>query len=653
MKAKVANGFLSGLFIIAVLISSAGAEDGLTIDKTVVTATRTESTIKDVPASVEIVTAEEIKNMEGATVTDVLRYSIGIDFYSSMFRATPSIRGFEGKHTLLLIDGRRISGPMGKYNETDRMTTENIERIEIIRGPMSTLYGSEAMGGVINIITKKPDKISVAAGAKYGGYGSDADTSEAYFDLSLGGDKLGKFGFSLSGQTINSNPLMNDENETLSQDKELSSISSKLTYRFTDELSSEITLGFTDDSVNNRFFSTYLRSSDNEYERVDASIGVDYKASNLQAMVRGYYSDWNKEYETRYAEDYTSRGTLHPAGELKDFDSGERTTTVLEGHISKLLFENHLFTFGGECRREFYRSARNDTGEGNFTETREGVTIEGSEYEPDNYALYLQDEWSVGDKLLIIPGIRYDEPEGFDSEISPKLGITWFIHPNMRMKANYGHSYATPGTGQLFKDWYGMGGRYHILGNKDLKPEVSDSYEIAFEGEKGKLGGRIAYFFNDVTDLIDMVEIGNEGPRTTVYQYANINEAEIQGAEVEMDYRITDSLSFTAGYTHIDAKDKDTDERLEQRPKNKIIAKLFYSNRKHDFDVNIWGEHTADYLQEEENYSYTVCNINFKKRLFEKYELYAGVENFFDEKEEDLHDRVLGAYYYGGVNVKF
>jgi outer membrane receptor for ferrienterochelin and colicins len=653
MNGKVLKGLLLALSATLAWGGLAGAKETVAADKIVVTATKTETSVADVPASVEIVTQEEIRRMEGATVTDVLKYSTGINFSSNMARTTPSIRGMNGRHTLLLIDGKRMAGPLGKFNETDRMTLENVERIEIIRGPMSTLYGSEAMGGVINVITKKPGAISAVAGMKYGAYDRDSDFSEAYFNLSLGGEKMGRFGLNLSGQVMDGNALMNSEEVSLTPDKALQSVNGKLSYQFTDAFSSILTLGYTDDEVKNQLFSTYLRSSDNTYERFDSSLEFQYKTPGLTAIIRGYHSDYDKEYESRYLEDYLSRKILHSAGELKDFDSGERKTTVVEGQISKVLGESHLASMGGEWRREFHHSARMDTGEGNFTLTREGVTVEGSESEPDNYALYLQDEWSIGDKLLIISGLRYDDPEEFDSEISPKLGITWFLRSDMRLKLNYGHSYVAPSAPQLYKDWYGMGGKYHIIGNKDLKPELSDSYEIALEGEKGRFNGRIAYFYNDVTDLIDSVYSHDEGPKTKVSIYQNIGKAEIQGVELEAGFRITDDLTFKAAYSYLDAMDKDTDERLEQRAKNKIIAKLYYTNPRYDFDVNLWGEHTMDYLEDEKNYDFTLLNLNVKKRLSKRIDIYVGVDNLLDEKEEDLHDKLLGTMVYAGVNLSF
>jgi outer membrane receptor for ferrienterochelin and colicins len=653
MNGKVLKGLLLALSATLAWGGLAGAKETVAADKIVVTATKTETSVADVPASVEIVTQEDIRRMEGATVTDVLKYSTGINFSSNMARTTPSIRGMNGRHTLLLIDGKRMAGPLGKFNETDRMTLENVERIEIIRGPMSTLYGSEAMGGVINVITKKPRAISAVAGMKYGAYDRDSDFSEAYFNLSLGGEKMGRFGLNLSGQVMDGNALMNSEEVSLTPDKALRSVNGKLSYQFTDALSSTLTLGYTDDEVKNQLFSTYLRSSDNSCERFDSSLEFQYKTPGLTAILRGYHSDYDKEYESRYLEDYLSRKTLHSAGELKDFDSGERKTTVVEGQVSKVLGESHLVSMGGEWRREFHHSARMDTGEGNFTLTREGVTVKGSESEPDNHALYLQDEWSIGDKLLIISGLRYDDPEEFDSEISPKLGVTWFLRPNMRLKLNYGHSYVAPSAPQLYKDWYGMGGKYHIIGNKDLKPEVSDSYEIALEGEKGRFNGRIAYFYNDVTDLIDSVYSHDEGPKTKAYIYQNIGKAEIQGVELEAGFRITDDLTFKAAYSYLDAMDKDTDERLEQRAKNKIIAKLYYTNSRYDFDVNLWGEHTMDYLEDEKNYDFTLLNLNVKKRLSKRIDIYVGVDNLLDEKEEDLHDKLLGTMVYAGVNLSF
>ncbi|SMC39070.1 outer membrane receptor for ferrienterochelin and colicins [Desulfocicer vacuolatum DSM 3385] len=649
------TGF-SGKTSIANAAGSDSDDEMIIMDNTLITATRTENNVKDVPVSTEIITAKEISNMAGATAQDVLTYAVGVNFYENMLRSAPSIRGFEGKHTLILIDGRRMAGPLGKFNELDRITSDNIQRIEIIRGPMSTLYGSEAMGGVINIITKTPRKPSGSVGFKYSVYNdnSDVDSTEATFNIAGAGENMGRLGFFLSGSVIKNTPLKNDENEYLSSDKELYSINSKLTWKFSDVLSSDITFDFSNDDVENEYFSTYMRSSSNCYDQMGTSVGLAYDTKELQANARAYFSTWEKDYESRYAQDYTGRGKFHPKGELKDFSNDERETTVVEASASKVLMESHRITLGGDWRKELFHSARNSTGDNPFTLTREGITIKGSDYEPSAYSLFLQDEWFIGNKLLIIPGVRYDKPDDFDNELSPKIGITWFVHPQFRVKANYGHSYATPATGQLYKDWYGMGGKYHIIGNPDLEPETSNSYEIALEGEMGRLGGRMAFFHNDVDDLIDTVKIGKEAETgATISNYTNIDEAEIKGSEVEFNVKLHNNLTFEAGYAYLDAIDKKTDERLEQRPKNKVTAKLFYTNEDYNFDVNIWGEYVSDFLQDKKDYNFTICNLNIKKRFLNGVEVYAGVDNIFDEMEKDLHDRVLGAKYYTGINYKF
>jgi outer membrane receptor for ferrienterochelin and colicins len=151
------------------------------IEQTIVTATRTEIEVKEVPMSVEVVTREEIDALDADNVMDILRFSTGISFYRDKNYRTPMIRGFEGRHSLVLINGRRIAS-RSSGGDPFWFSTNNIERIEIVRGPASSLYGSDALGGVINIITKRPKKgLTLDFSTKYGSYADESDTTPANF----------------------------------------------------------------------------------------------------------------------------------------------------------------------------------------------------------------------------------------------------------------------------------------------------------------------------------------------------------------------------------------------------------------------------------------------------------------------------------------
>ena len=277
----------------------------------------------------------------------------------------------------------------------------------------------------------------------------------------------------------------------------------------------------------------------------------------------------------------------------------------------------------------------------------EGMTKNGSEAKIKYYAGYLQDEWQITDRFLIVPALRYDGSDELENELSPKIGATFCLLPNFRIKANYGQGFKNPTPGELYKNAYRFG--KHIIGDPDLDSEKSRSYEAAIEGELGRFSYRTAYFYNDVKDLITKVMV-----KPNVLQYTNINKAEIQGIELEAKYDLMENFSIKGSYVYLDAKDKKTGERLEARPRNRAILNTSYSDKDYGFRANFWLEYTGGYLIEpKKEESYTLCHLGLAKDLTKNLEIYVNVDNIFDKKVEDLEIPIIGANYFGGIRVRF
>jgi len=656
----------------AVVVAAAQAED-IRTDSVIVTATRHQQKVEDVTPSTEIISAQDVEAVAADTIEDALKYSTSVYFYQNMQRSTPSIRGFDGKHTLILIDGKRYAGPQSKFDDPTRFTSGNIERIEIVRGPMSSLYGSEAMGGVINIITKKAKKTNVDVGVKYGIYSHGDEAANISFNAQFADserdDFLKKVSFSLSGMQLWQNNMVISDGTTLLPEDNTGSLTGNLGVDLTESFKLEFEAGYNK-TDKKHILSTMrtLANSDNEYSSYDFSGGLYYKSELLNAMVRLYNSHYEKDYEKRYIEGRMA-GSI--SGRGTDFDEGTRDTRVIEGKIDSLFTTpvgDHFVTLGGEYRQEDHESVRISSGNPCGKATRDGVTQDVGCYDPDSNAVYVQDEWMLGDSFVFVPSLRYDDHEGFDSEWSPKAGIVYKMTKELRIKANYGHSFRAPGPDELFLDYYGMGGQYHIVGNENLDPEISDSFDFALESSGKNWFGRIGYFYNNVDDLIHTV-FQRGGRQTMTFQYQNIDKAILQGIEIEGNWQATEELRLGLGYTYLDAKDDTTDERLTEKPKHLVNFKLDYDYKPWDLLFNLRTRYMGDYgyivggrgrPEQFKNDSEFVTSIKLTKGLTDNFDVYIGVDDLFDNYasyyEATADDGILerpGAFYYTGVKMQF
>ncbi len=638
--------FLVFLFLMLFAVNTVQAEQ-IKAKEVFITATKTEAELEDVPASVEIITKEEIEASGAEKLRDIIRFAENINFTRSMGRDLISIRGMNAEHTLVLIDGKRFAVEVGHPFELDRLTMENVERIEIIRGPVSSLYGSEALGGVINIITKRPDKFAFEFRPEYGAYqgggGKQKSVSINY------GAKHKNFGISLSGTLLNRDHVLTPRGTTYLNDEDRTNLSLKLYYDFSKHTTMAFDASYmTEDLIGRSLSGAALLKDFFKHRRYDLSLGLSHKSHELDYLIRAYTSIYDKDYELRGIA----------AGNLMRFDDIKRRTSVLEAKATKEIFKSHLFTIGGEFRREFFRGTRVKTGKGPFTITKEGITATGSEISLDYWAGYIQDEWQITDNLLLIPSVRYDDSDKFESEISPRVGITYKIMPNLRAKASYGHGFKSPTPRDLYIDMRHPGPRYIVMGNPDIKSEKSKTYELSVEGETGIFSGRIAYFFNDVKDLIESVQTAcpsgtQEG--WTCYSYQNIAKAEIQGIEASIKADLTEQFAVKGSYAYLDAEDKTKKESLTMRPKHKFISKVVYDSKSSGLKANLWGVWIIDNLWEttpsRKVKDYSLWYLSLSKNLTRNLELYAGIDNIFNKKDEDIP--LVGSFYYGGVRVNF
>ncbi len=545
-------------------IAAASEPEEFNLDTVLVTATRTPMTEKKIPQAVQVITAKDIENLGAANVTDALQLAANVNLSKAgMTGNQVSIRGMDTAHTLILIDGKRMAAEdansTANVYELNRVNVSDIERIEIVRGNGSALYGSDALGGVINIITKRPGVAKTTLGINTG-----TEEKSTYLHYDTG--KQGKWSISTSARITDVRSQQSDSDDSTNMNGPKRYIDFKADY----DLGKGKGKGLTFDMSHlkeqlREYYDDDLTSSKvviNQKEWFDnnrSAYGLTYygKDSKNNYQLRTYYNVLKKE----------SRKTNNSA--WSDFDHMQYETFVIEGKNSSKLNEKHLLTYGGEYRNNFVRGTRMGTGGDNtYEDYYLGLEKTGSEKYLENYSAYVQDEWQINEKMFIIPALRYDYHTSFGSNLSPKLGTTYNLSDNTRLKANYGKSYRVPTISLLYYEMTrSMGKRIvQVLGNPDLQPETSISFDFGIEAEKDNNWGKLTYFNNSVSNLITSETVSKTSTKT-IARYINVNKAQINGVEVELGRHLNKHLSVKTTYNWLDAIDKETNERLNNRAK--------------------------------------------------------------------------------------
>lgn len=635
------------------------AEETANTRDVLVTATRTEQEVKETPSAVEIITREDLDKIGAHNLADALKMATSINVGTpAMAGSSVTVRGMSTRHTLIMIDGKRLVSE-GSYStansyELERINMANVERIEIVRGPVSSLYGSDALGGVINIITRKPQKEEFTFSLSPRRYSDRSDVGGNNYFFRYDTGKENKWSWIISADRTDTDAYTNADNTTKNQFGRREDINLEGSYELAADQHLDISVNRLSEKLNGRSTETSgaLRNDRYENTRNQYSLGLRGQTKSGDYQLRAYYGEHDKD----------NRGFLTSNGKLVDFDVSERKTWTLEGHQSAQLSDRHLLTVGGELRNEEYRGTRIGTGKNPYTLTYGDVTKQGSEADIDYSALYAQDEWLVSDRLLIIPSLRYDDSNRFSGNVSPKLGVTYKMNDNFRLKANVGKGFKAPTLDDMYMEMTKiMGGIVvHVTGNPDLKPEKSTSYELGIEGEKGNTFGKLSYFVNDVTDLITTRTTRTITPRPGLPPlirmdsvYLNEDRADIDGVEFEIGRHLSDKLTLKVNYTYLDATGTGG-QRLEGRSKHQGTVQLHYDNiRENGISAVLWNEWRKDYLYSSSSdihKTYSLWNVSVNKKWNDNFSSYIGVDNIFNKKDDELN--LLGSIFRAGVLFK-
>lgn len=641
-------------------------EKAIPIKEVVVTATRTEREVKDVPASVTVITKEDIEKTSARYLTQILRDVCGIDVYNpqGLTRSTPqrlTMRGIPHQRgNLILLDGIPLNTMYGGDVAFNEVPVENIERIEVVRGATSSLYGSGAMGGVINIITKQPEKeMKNSLEATFGTlktWNSRATTSGTLKD---------KFGYFFSFNRLETDGYISTEKEyrkpyTTYRTRDHEDIYTKFTYDI--DPTSNISLSYSHwhEKVGGGQINYYGST-----ERERPTLGYEKKAEKYNLSINTFFLDedhyWN----------YNSYVSPYPVKKRNHRDVVDAGAVV---SLSMPLGGRHVFTVGTD-----YRWARIDSRYEWFTTIREQRT-RGKQHRG---SFFIQDEIKLlGEKFIIIPSARGDWYRTYGGSyydttktpqevvynaktsgaFNPKLGLVYHLTDSTTLYGSIGRSFNAPYLYNLYHQW-GYWNKWWE-GNPDLGSEYGIQGEWGIKQGFGEnLDVKLSGFYNDINDWIGSVYTGKSGS-LYMYQYQNISDIVTSGLELEAKYRPFPWLSLYANYnyTHSEiekfpGKEELEGNWLENIPRHKANFGFTFD----DPDIitfsirQRWvGKRYYDNENEHVLNKYITWDVEFSRNITKYVKASFEVENITNRKWEEYYkDEVPGRMFFGRLKFTY
>jgi len=585
----------------------AASSDSLTtvaLDPIVVTATRTQQALDNVTVPVSVLTRQDIASRSRVRLSDLLQEETTFQFDYSHGTGV-QIQGLDPEYTLVLIDGEPMIGRTAGTLDLDRVSVSNVERVEVVRGPSSSLYGSEALAGVINVITGEPQQPrSLSVSGRYGRYGTvDASASGSFIEGPVSGSMSANL-YQTDGYDLNESAIGQTAPER-------------------------------DDATVQADVGVDLGSATNL--DVDARFNArleDYRTANRQGQALAGERDqtnWNVATTLRHEVAPGLRGEAILYGSWFNFDRIE--TLEASGEAVDRLDSDQFF---GKAETEWHAALPYDNlltvGGGWITESISGLNLlrGGTERRQSGFA-FVQNEWAAAEWLQVTASARFDAHEDYASEFSPKGGVLVRPIEGVRLRASVGTGFKAPTFRELYYDFTNSAAGYTVLGSAyadsgiqrlresgqvarqlrdpsditELEPENSLSFNAGLETELiPQVETSVNLFHNDVENLIDsqiILQKTGGGPAPFVFTYFNVGEAFTQGLESEVTLRpLRDTdlatrvgdVSVTVGYQYLQAKSRDAIDRIE----NGEVYRVPNDPQSPDFNPNAPTLDEEDYI---------------------------------------------------------
>ncbi|WP_447733661.1 TonB-dependent receptor domain-containing protein [Pseudomonas shirazensis] len=607
----------------------------LTLEDVVVTASGFEQRVEDAPASITVIDGEDLRRKSYRDLGDAVRDVEGVTVNGGANESDISMRGMPGDYTLILVDGKRqsaresrVNGNAG-YEQSFVPPAAAIERIEVVRGPMSSLYGSDAIGGVINVITRK---VSPEWGGSIGydysarQHSAEGDAGQTTFYLS-GPLKEDLLGLQVWGRYLD---------RQADADLEQTNGHSKADHR---DLTTRLAFTPTiDHDILLETGVTRLKNGDG----VSANWATREQENNRDHWSLSHQGRWGWATSdvALYQETTSREGKATPDQTDIYGRKPEIRNRVLDAKLVVPTTYN-VSTVGLQWQ------------ENQVTDWNQGLGDKVDyEFSVQQKALFAENEWSVTDTFALTGGLRMDNHEEYGNHFSPRLYGVWRATDQWTLKGGVARGFKTPELRAVVEGYaYLRRNRFVMLGNPDLKPETSTNYEVsALWSNRNDLSAGVTLFYNDFRDKLSTVTTDRRWNGYIVMDRVNVDKAVIRGVELTGQWDIRSDLLIKGNYTYTDSEQKtgaNAGAPLALTPKQK--ANLRGEWRVNDraqawAALSYYGEETGNTITAESAPGYTTADIGGSYDLTHALTVNASLNNITDKR---LDDETYGTVNYG------
>ncbi|MDD5015282.1 MAG: TonB-dependent receptor [Atribacterota bacterium] len=619
-------GIITLIQIIAVIpgLASENANQIFSLDEIVVIASKYPEKILDSVASVEVISEEEIKAAQAENLADILSTIAGLeinDYGDAAGIKSISIRGSSTEQVLIMLDGRPMNDPQTGQIDLGQIPASIIEKIEIYRGPASAIYGANALGGVINIITKKGEGESIGeVKANFGTYQTrDYELSYQRSNEDLNYFLFGKY---LTTEGSRENSQMDEIN-----------LLGKIDIQLDQQTNMDFTLQYNSYQREVPGSLTYLTpqaTQDDQYFNFNSSWQRKTEDKDISVVIYNNYHKLTYDDPEEWGYTGTSIHKTNRTGlslNCTDYDFS------LNGEGSD---GQHIFTWGTEVIMDRVNS--NEIGE----------------HETLNGAVFAQEVWQPEDldDLKLTLGTRYDYNQIYGGQLNPRIGISYRVADEINFHASIGRAYRAP----TFDDLYWPSTSY-VSGNPDLVPETAWAYEagLRYMNEAGDCKGEFNLFRKNVNNLINWAS-GDDG----IWIPSNIDSARVDGLEVILEKDLGDHLRANLGYTYLNAVNLNTDDQLKPHHKYNFGFGYYDTTGDHQDELSVRLEGYAVTERPGDLPNYCLIDLNIGKELTlggkddHKIKLEFSLKNILDQQPEIVNGYPInGRTYSVGLSFEF
>jgi outer membrane receptor for ferrienterochelin and colicins len=688
MKIKITL-FAVILFIIN-LSAQEKQKDSINVNElsevTVVTATRTERALSSLPLPITIITSEAIAKSGVTRLNEILNEQTGIILIpdESGFEGI-QMQGLDAAYTMILIDGVPLVGRSSGVLDLSRVSVGNIERIEIVKGASSALYGSEAMGGVINVITKRPKKdiVEGSLSYRYATFNTnDANANILWKKKKFSANLFTNF-YSTDGYDLDKTTVLKNVESFYNY-----TIQPKLYYDFSENLKLTVSNRFYNQKMDNvALIDSEIYKGDAKENEWNSQIKFDHKWSSK------LYSEYEL-YTTNYKND--------------SFLNDQNNVLYDRTYYNQWLFRPEVRTT---------LSINNNKLTGGIGLNYESLdrTYFDKDVKFNSQYVFIQYDYNPTEKWNILAGFRYDNHSEYASQLSPKLAVNYKFNENFSLKGSVGYGYKAPDFRQLFFDFTNPSVGYTVLGynvaedrlnqlesegqilkridgisfDEPLKAESAVNYNFGTFYKKNKLRFDVNAFYNSISNLIDTGIVAQKNNGQNVFSYFNRSKVFTYGAEFNSTYKFTNEFSASVGYQYLTAKDKSVVDNFDDhkyirnselqtieikksdyfglynRSKHTANLKVAYTIPKIKTDINLrvfyrskYGIFDSNNNQILDKYDefvndYFITNLAASKNITDKLFLQAGANNLFDYKDPDQIPNLAGRQLFARIQYNF